>query len=70
MNGIYKSIEDYKPNKRRKILIVFDDMISDMLSDKKRNPIVTELYIRGKKNLIFLLRLLHNLIFMCHKVLD
>ena len=49
MNGIYKSIEDYKPNKRRKILIVFDDMISDMLSDKKRNPIVTELYIRGKK---------------------
>ena len=70
MNGIYKSIEDYKPNKRRQILIVFDDMISDMLSDKKRNPIVTELYIRGKKNLIFLLRLLHNLIFMCHKVLD
>ena len=49
MNDIYKSIEDYNPNKRRKILIVFDGMISDMLSDKKRNPIVTELHIRGKK---------------------
>ena len=49
MNDIYKSIEEYKPNKRRKILIVFDDMISDMLSDKNLNPIVTELFIRGKK---------------------
>ena len=49
MNDIYKSIEEYKPNKRRKILIVFDDMISDMLSDKNHNPIVTELFIRGKK---------------------
>ena len=49
MNDIYKSIEEYKPNKRRKILIVFDDMISDMLSDKNLDPIVTELFIRGKK---------------------
>ena len=36
------------PNKPR-ILIVFDDMIADMLSDKKLNPIVTELFLRGKK---------------------
>ena len=34
-------IKDYDPNKKRKILIVFDDMIADMLSNKKLNPIVT-----------------------------
>ena len=36
-------------NKKRKILIVFDDMLADMLSNKILNPIVTELYIRGRK---------------------
>ena len=49
MNYIYKSIEEYHPNKKWNILIVFDDMIADMLSTKKRNPVVTELYIRGRK---------------------
>ena len=47
MNDIYKNIEEYNPNKKSKILIVFDDMIVDMLSNKKLNPIVTELFIRG-----------------------
>ena len=42
-------IEEYNPNRKRKILIVFDDMIADMHSNKKLNPIVTELSIRGKK---------------------
>ena len=41
MDNIYKNIEEYNPNETRKILIVFDDMISDMLSDKKLNSIVT-----------------------------
>ena len=49
MDDIYKNLEEYKPNKKRKILIVFDDMIADMLSNKKLNPIVTELFIRGRK---------------------
>ena len=35
--------------KKRKILIVFDDMIADRLRNKKRNPILTELFIRGRK---------------------
>ena len=35
--------------KKRKILIVFDDMIADMISNNKLNPIVTELFIRGRK---------------------
>ena len=35
MDDIYKNIEKYNPNKKRKILIVFDNMIADMLSNKK-----------------------------------
>ena len=31
MDDIYKNVEEYNPNKKRKILIVFDDMISDKL---------------------------------------
>ena len=49
MKDIYKSIERYNSNKKWKLLIAFDDMIADMLSNKKVNPIVTELFIRGRK---------------------
>ena len=48
MDDTYKNIEEYNPNKKRKILIVFDDMIADMLSNKTLNPVVTELFIRGR----------------------
>ena len=69
MIDIYKNIEDYNPYEKRKILIVIDDMIADMLSNKKLNPVVTELFIRGRKLNISLF-LLHNLIFLCQKILD
>ena len=46
---IYKNIEEYNSNKKRKILIVFDDMIADMLNKKNLNPIVTKLFIRVSK---------------------
>ena len=49
MQDVYKNVEDYKPRKNRKVLIVFDDMIADMINNKKLNPIVTELFIRGRK---------------------
>ena len=49
MDVIYKNIEEYNPNNKRKVLIVSDDVIADMLSNKKLNPIVTELFIRGRK---------------------
>ena len=49
MDDIYKNIEEYNSNKKRKIAIAFDDMIADMLSNKNLNPIVTELFIRGRK---------------------
>ena len=54
IGDIYQKIEEYNPNKKRKMLIVFDDMIADMLSNKNLNPIVTELFIRGRKLNIFL----------------
>ena len=69
MQDVYKYIEDYDPGKRRKVLIAFDDMIADMINNKRLNPIVTELFIRGKKNLIFLLFLLPNHILKCQKML-
>ena len=46
---VYENIEDYNSIKKRKILIVFDDMIADMINNNKLNPIVTELFIRGRK---------------------
>ena len=49
-----KDIEEYHRNKKQKILIVFNDIISDMPSNKKLNPIVTELFIGGRKLNIFL----------------
>ena len=55
MDDIHKNIEEYNPNKKCKIIIVFDDMIADMRSNKKLNPIVTELFIRGRKLNIFLI---------------
>ena len=64
-----KKIEDYNPNKRRKILIIFDDMIADMLSNKKLNPKVTELSIRGRKlNISFVFITQSN--FAVQKILD
>ena len=54
MDDVYKNIEKYKPNKKHKMLIVFDDMIADMLNNKKSNKIVTKLFIRGKKVNVFL----------------
>ena len=49
MNNIYKNIEEYNPNQKREILILFDAMIADMLSIKELNPTVTELFIGGIK---------------------
>ena len=55
MDDIYKNIEEYNPNKKRKIQIVFDDMIADMLSNEELNPIVTELFIGVRKSNISLI---------------
>ena len=49
IQDVHKNIEDYNPIKKCKILIVFDDMIADMINNNKLNPVVTELFIRGRK---------------------
>ena len=57
MHDVYKNIDNYNTDKGNKILIVFDDMIADMINNKKLNSIVTELFIRGRKlniSLIFI----------------
>ena len=49
MQDVYKNIEDYNPVKKRKVLIVFEEMVTDMINNKKLDSIVTELFIRGRK---------------------
>ena len=49
MQDVYKNIEEYNLGKKRRILIVYDDMISDTIINKKLSPIVTELFIWGRK---------------------
>ena len=57
MDDINKNIEEYNPSKKCKILIVFDNMIGDT---KKLNPVVTELFIRGRKQNIYLVFILQS----------
>ena len=49
MQDVYKNIDGYNIDKEHKILIVFDDMIVDMINNKKLNSIVIELFIRGRQ---------------------
>ena len=69
MQDVYKNIEDYNPGKKRKMLIVFDDMIADMINNKKLNPIVMNCLLEVE-NLIFLLSLSPNHILKYQKMLD
>ena len=67
MDDIYKNVEKYNPNRKRKISIVFDDMTVDIISNKKLNPTATESLLRRKKT--FFLVLLHSLILLFQKIL-
>ena len=64
MDDIHKTIEEYNPNKERKKLIAFGDMIGN----KKFNPLLTELFIKGRKLNISLF-LPQNLILLYQKIL-
>ena len=55
MRDVYKNIDEYNLGKENKILIVFDDVIANMINNKKLNSIVTELFIRVRKLNISLL---------------
>ena len=49
INEIYTNLEDYNPSRKRRVLIIFNDMIADMKANKTLTPIVTELFWRGRK---------------------
>ena len=59
MHDVYKNINYYNPDKENKILIVFDDIIADIMHNKKLDSVVTELFIRGRKlniSLVFIMQ--------------
>ena len=49
IDDVYKNLKDYNQTKKRRVLIVFDDMIADMESKKILSSVVTELFLRGRK---------------------
>ena len=55
MDNVYENINDYNPSRKRKILIVFDDMIADIMINRKFQAIIKESFIRCKKLNISLL---------------
>ena len=67
IDDVYENLEHYYPTKKSRVLIVFDDMIANMESNKKLNPIVTELFLRERKLNISLV-FYHNLNSKCLKI--
>ena len=64
IDDVYQNIDDYNPNRKRKILVVFDDMIPDIMSNKKFQAIVEEFFIKYRKlniSLVFIALLCSNL---------
>ena len=54
MNDVYKNIDNCNPNKKRNILISFDDMIADIMNNQKFQAIIKELFIRCRNLIISL----------------
>ena len=49
MDDVYNNIDDYNSKRKRKVLIVFDDMIADIMTNKKFQALIKELFIRCRK---------------------
>ena len=49
MDDVYEDIDDYNPTRKRKILIVFDEMMADIMTNKEFQAIIRELFIRCRK---------------------
>ena len=67
MQDVYKNIEEYNEDKKRKILIVFDDMIADMINNEKLYLVVTELFIRERKLIISIVSITQSCFFKVAK---
>ena len=65
MDDVYESIDLYNPNRKRKVLIVFDDMIADIMTNKKFQSTIKELFIRCRK--INFTRIYYSVLFFCTK---
>ena len=64
IDNVYENLEDYNPIKKRRLLIVFDDMIADMESNKKLSHIFVELFLIGRKlniSLVFISQSFFNM---------
>ena len=69
MDDVYENIDDYNLSKKRKILIAFDDMIAEIMTNNTFQGIVEELFIRCRKlniSLVFIMQLF----FLFQKVED
>ena len=66
MDEIYQNINDYNPSRKRKSLIVFGDMIADIMTNKKFQAIIKELFI-GVENKYFTC-FYHSVLFYCSKI--
>ena len=69
MDDVYENINDYNPIRKRKKIIVFDDTIPDIITNKKFQAIIKELFIRCRKLNISLV-LSRSLIFLFQKMSD
>ena len=69
IDNVYENLEDYNPTKKRRVLIVFHNMIGDMECNRKLSPIVTELLLR-EENSIFHSFLYHSLTSKCLELED
>ena len=71
MDDVYGNIHDYNSNRKRKILIIFDDMIADIMTNKKFQSTIKQLFIRCRKLNIPLVFITSTcLIFLFQKMLD
>ena len=61
IDDVYENLEDYNPTKKRRVLIVFGDMMTVMESNQKLSLIVTELFLRGRKLKIWLVFIAHRI---------
>ena len=49
MDNVYENVDEYNPTRKRKNLIVFDDRIANIMTNKKFQAIIKELFIRCRK---------------------
>ena len=66
MDDVYENVNNYNPSKKRKVLIIFDDMIADVMTNTKFKSIIKELFIRCRK-LKYFSCFYHSILFFCPK---